>query len=166
MTNGSTTPLFLDKIAKLRTDMKRIEAMQTEMTTLLEGLAQTQTESTEQMSKLIEKLQAVPAAVMEPQSNTIIENCDEELKTLPSRILSTRLRFLQPLTTPHRLRDVAIWHFLTTWPSASVPTFPSSSVDFASLLVSLGPLCVYVPRLLLVPLVVVPSTTTPLLCVP
>jgi hypothetical protein len=53
MTKGST-PLFLDKIAKLLTDMKqqaaeskqetdeRIEAMQTEMTTLIEGLAQMQ----------------------------------------------------------------------------------------------------------------------------
>jgi hypothetical protein len=87
----------------LRMEMTRIEAMQTEMTTLLSvnteqmnrvvKMQETQTKAmndlvtcvNQMMVRLavIETLQAVSAEVREPQRNTAMENCDEELKTPP-----------------------------------------------------------------------------------
>jgi hypothetical protein len=116
MTEGSN-PLTSDKIANLRTDMTRIEAAQTEMSTMLSvnteqmrkvmKMQDTQTQAAKQtqatMNNLtcvnqmmvrlavIEKLQAVPAEVREPQRNTAMENCDKEWKTPPkTRIVSKR----------------------------------------------------------------------------
>jgi hypothetical protein len=66
MTEGST-PLFSDKIATLRTDMKRIEAMQTEMTTFLRV-------NTEQMSKLtkMQETQTQAATQMQATVNNLL----------------------------------------------------------------------------------------------
>jgi hypothetical protein len=93
----------LDTIANLRMEMKQIEAMQEDVTTMLsvnteqmKQVMKMQETQTKVMNDLvtcvnqlmvrlsvIETLQAVPAEVREPQSNMIIENCDEELNTPP-----------------------------------------------------------------------------------
>jgi hypothetical protein len=107
--------LSSDKIANLRMEMTRTEAMQTEMTTMLSvnteqlrqvmKMQETQTKAMNDLVtcvnqmmvrlEVIETLQAVPAEVRETQRNTAMENCDEELKTPPKTRTATK-RTLSP----------------------------------------------------------------------
>jgi hypothetical protein len=125
VTTEGNNPVFSDTIANLQMKMKQIEAMQEDVTKMLSlnaeqmkqvmKMQETQTKvmnglvsSVNQLMvrlSVIETLQAVPAEVREPQSNMILENCDEGLKTPPkTRTASKRTLSPEKETTQEKKR--------------------------------------------------------------